>query len=86
MDNRFDNNISRNPNYTNKSNITRKQLDKWKVPKSITVKQVQTAFDKCKKETVITGVDFNTGRQRHTNYVEVRTLLYKTRDLFWKKK
>ena len=72
----FDNSISRNSNYVSRSGINRKQLDKWKVPKEISVKSVQKSFDNVpNKKKVLTGVGENSKYKRHTNYVKVDDLL-----------
>lgn len=77
------NDYSNNPRFISKSKINRKMLNKWKVPKEIKVDEVKNAFDYCNKKLVKTGVSFDTRYQRHTNYVGVRELLEKTRDLYW---
>ena len=71
----FDNSISRNSNYVSRSSINRKQLDKWKVPKEISVESVKRSFDKTQKIVVMTGVGENSKYKRHTNYVKVDDLL-----------
>lgn len=72
----FDNSLSRNTYFINRSSINRKQLDIWNVPKQISVKSVQNSFDKVKnKKQVLTGVGENSQYIRHTNYVKVDDLL-----------
>lgn len=81
----FNNDISRSPYYISKSRIDRRTLDKWKVPKEIKVSEVKKAFSHCNKKLVKTGVSFDSRYQRHTEYVFIKDLLLKTRDMYWDK-
>ena len=66
---KLNNDILKNPRYITKSKISRRELNKMHIPKSITIQEAKGAFDNCFGELVKTGIPYNENFQRHTKVV-----------------
>jgi len=65
----YNEDISRNPNYTTKSKINRKMLRQMKIPDFVSVKQAKEDFDSCHGEIHKVGMPYDKNKQRHTKFV-----------------
>ena len=72
---KLNNDILKNPRYITKSKITRAELNKMHVPKSISVKQAKEDFDNCQTHAwCVTGNPYNENQQKHVRVVSKQAL------------
>lgn len=69
------NDILKNPRYLTKSKITRKELNKMGIPKSVSLKQAREDFDNCPVSSIeLVGNPYNENQQRHVKVVSKQAL------------
>lgn len=69
------NDMLKNPDYITKSKITRGELNKMGIPKSVSVKQVKEDFDKVPIYKIeLVGNPYNEFQQKHVKFVPKQAL------------
>ena len=69
------NEILKNPRYITKSKITRAELNKMGIPKSVTVKEAKQSFECCRIHSIeVIGNPYNEYQQKHIKFVPKQAL------------